>query len=344
MYASSLTYTLLSFMFTSLTASFHLHHDSRAPEAAAALKLPLDAELVHDFPDDTWIENLAIRENGYIIATEDTHPRIYLVDPSNPVKAIIIHEFTDTASILGIVETAPDVFHVCSANYSSAALQGYGEAYIYRLDMRNFSSEISGSAKVSMIASLPRAGVLDGLTFLGGQSSMLLVSDFLNGVIWSVNFTNGEVALPINSTFTRSTGFGVNGLKVFNNHLYFTNSQQQSLVKVEINAKGEAIGDFNVLSRGVFEGDDFAIDRLGNCYVTSFTVGKNGVWFVPRSGSPAKFIAEMAGPTGAAFGRTLRDRNTLYVSTSGGDYEYGAGKNVTVSGKILKLDVGSLIL
>ena len=338
------TRSLLWFLSTALALSTHIPaHSSLAPalEARTAPNPPLPVQLVHDFPDGTWIENLAVRANGQIIATEDTKPRIYLVDPSSLEPAILLHDFNNTASILGIVETSPDIFHLCSGNFSSAALKGYGEAYIFRFDMRNFSATVPGSAKISMVAKLTQAGALNGLTYLE-SSGLLLVSDSLNDLIWSIDINTGENAAPINNTFTRSTGIAINGLKVFDNHLYFTNTGKQTLVRIPINGKGEAIGNFTVLSQGIFAPDDFAIDIHGNCYVTSHTQGKNGVWLVLADGGPAEFIAEMAGPTAAAFGRTQRDRSILYVSASGGDDDYGPGKNVTVSGKILGADVGRL--
>ncbi|KAF2813577.1 uncharacterized protein BDZ99DRAFT_557478 [Mytilinidion resinicola] len=324
-----------------------LAHNSSNPLLAtgANLTFALPTHPVHTFPVGTWIENLAVRENGQIIATDDTHPRIYQIDPYySHTPALLLHEFNNTASILGIVETTPDVFYVCTANYSSAKLEGYGEAYIYRLDMRPFSSSIKNSAVISKIATLLEAKALDGLTWLEPRDDaegegLLLISDFLAGVIWSVKPATGAVAMPINSTYTRSTGFGVNGLKIRNRKLYLTNSQQQTLVKVLINSKGEAVGNYTVLAQGGFTPDDFALDAEGNAYVTSFEVGRNGVVFVPREGGQAVYIPGMAGPTAAAFGRG-REEGWLYVSTSGGDYDYLTGKEVTAAGGIVRVQVG----
>ncbi len=301
---------------------------------------PLPARIVYDFPADTWIENLAVRSNGQIIVTEDTRPRIYQVDPFWSRKPILVHEFHETASILGIVETAPDVFHVCTANYSSKKLEGYGDAYIFRVDMRKFLPDRLGSAEITKIATLPQAKALDGMTFLGGQSDLLLVSDFLLGVIFSVNINTGASRVAINNSYTQSTGFGVNGLRFHDGFLYFTNTQHETLVKVAVNSKGEAVGNYTIMAYGGFGPDDIAIDDHGDIYVTSYTQGKNGVAFVPREGGAATYIAGMPGPTSCAFGRTAADWDVLYVSTSGGDYEYLSGKPVTVSGKILKVHVG----
>jgi len=301
---------------------------------------PLPARIVYDFPADTWIENLAVRSNGQIIVTEETRPRIYQVDPFGSREPILLHEFHETASILGIVETAPDVFHICTARFSAAKLEGYGDAYIFKVDMRRFLPDLPGSAEITKIATVPQAKALDGMTFLGGQNDLLLISDAILEVIFSVDINTGASRVAINNTYTQSTGIGANGLRLFHDFIYFTNTQKENLVKVAINSKGEAVGNYTIMAQGGFGPDDIAIDAHGDVYVTSYTQGKNGVAFVPREGGPATYIAGMAGPTSCAFGRTAADRDILYVSTSGGDYEYLSGQPVTVSGKILKVDVG----
>ena len=308
-----------------------------------ATTYPFPVSVVHDFPTATWIENLAVRSNGQILATEDTpHPRVYQVDPFGFKEAIVVHEFTDTASVLGIVETQPDIFYICTANYSSALLEGYGQAYIYQIDMRDFNPGSPESVRVAKVAEVETDGALDGLTYLGDESGLLLVSDFLKGVIWSVDIHTGNVALAINDTLTQSTYFGVNGLKVRANDLYFTNTQKQILAKVPINSKGQRAGDLTILAKGGFDPDDFAMDVGGDSYVTSYTLGSQGIVFVPREGGVATQIAGVRGPTACAFGRTAADCQSLYVSTSGGDRAYSSGGEVAVSGKILRIDVGRL--
>ena len=251
-----------------------------------------------------------------------------------------MHEFPETASTLGIVETSPDVFHVCTGKYSSDTLQGFGEAYVFKVDMRYFSPNRTGLASIAKVATLSQAKGLNGLTYLGGNSTLLLVSDFILGVIFSVDIDTGISRVAINNSYTRSPRYPVNGLKVRNGFLYFSNGQQQSLVKVAINAKGEAVGNFLILAQGNFAPDDFAIDSHGDFYVASYLENKDGLVFIPREGGPAVNIARISGPTACAFGRTAADRDVLYVTTSGGDYDYLAGKPIAVSGKIVKVEVG----
>lgn len=304
----------------------------------------LPATLVSAFENGTWIENIAVRSNGLILATDDSAPRIYQVNPFDAQDPVLLHEFLDTASILGVVETSHDVFHVCTANYSSARLEGYGDAYIYRIDMTNYVSGSLTSSAITFVANVSQARALDGLTYLGGPSNLLLSADFLQGVIFGINIETGDSKITINNTFTQSSGFGVNGVRMASKSLlYFTNSQQRTLVKVTLDsATGEPISEFTVLWRGEneLEPDDFAVNEFGDAYITSYLAYRNGVAFVPREGGNATFIVGLTGPTSAAFGRTLQDATTLYISTSGGDYDYYLPGPVRVAGKIYKVDVG----
>lgn len=51
-------------------------------------------------------------------------------------------------------------------------------------------------------------------------------------------------------------------------------------------------------------------------------------------------LTNVRGPTSCAFGWTSRDKDVLYVSTSGGDFAY-SGLPIEVSGKIVKVNIKS---
>lgn len=210
--------------------------------------------------------------------------------------------------------------------------------------MRAFSSDRVGSAEVSEVATVSQARFLNGMAFLGEESGVLLASDSYAGVIWNIDIQTGESRIAINSTYTQPMegsrlGLGVNGIRNHNRFLYFTNTDQMTLVKVAINNQGEAVGDYQVLANATFAPDDFAINAAGDAYVTNAMPGANGLLFVPREGGEAIPIAGMAGPTSAAFGRMEADRDVVYVCTSGGDAEYMSGGPVDVSGKVVRVDV-----
>src|ERR1700723_2236117 len=67
---------------------------------------------MYQFPNETWVENLAVRQNGQILVTVLTAPELYLVDPfhtNSPVT--LIHRIPEATSLLGIVELHQDIFY-----------------------------------------------------------------------------------------------------------------------------------------------------------------------------------------------------------------------------------------
>ncbi|KAF2174067.1 hypothetical protein M409DRAFT_48951 [Zasmidium cellare ATCC 36951] len=300
----------------------------------------LPTKIIQEFPPDTWIENIAVRQNGQILVTETTQPRIYQIDPFGIQQLVVVHEFNETASVTGIVEAEPDLFYVSTANLSSNFDVSYGQAYIYRIDMRTFTYEDPASTEVTRIASIVEAGALNGLAYLGNGTDTLVSADTLKGVIWSVDTSTGQASVAINNTYTQPQGQAVNGLKVRGKDLYFTNLVQKLLAKVPVDSKGRATGPTAILANSTFQPDDFALDLNGDAYVASPLTHQNAVVFVPREGGAAVPIATTAGPTSCAFGRTVQDCHILYVSTSRGDEAYMEGRADVVSGKVVKIEVG----
>lgn len=53
---------------------------------------PLNASLIHEFPNPTWIENLFVRSNGDILLTSLSLPHLYVLNPYEPQSnPILIH-------------------------------------------------------------------------------------------------------------------------------------------------------------------------------------------------------------------------------------------------------------
>jgi hypothetical protein len=73
---------------------------------------------VTQFPNLTWVENLAVRSNGQVLVTLLTTPELVLVDPFNDGKQVVVHQFPNVVGLTGIAEIAEDVFAVASGNFS----------------------------------------------------------------------------------------------------------------------------------------------------------------------------------------------------------------------------------
>ena len=327
--------SLLELLFPSLATTLL---GSASVLHSATQYAPRSAHVVHQFPAGTWIENLAVRSNGKILATDDINALLCQVDPINDSLAVVVHDYDCIAAITGIAEADEDVFLVSSSNYSSANLAGYGQFFIFRVDLRHHPA---AKAKVTKVAEVPQAGILNCLTYIA-ESNIVLVSDSFEGVVWSVDMDTGAVAVAMNNTYTRYPGgFGVNSVKALGNDLYFSATSKELFARGTINSKGQAVGDAEVLANGGFGPDDFAVDRVGNTYITSFTKGDNGVGYVPTDGGNWNKIASVKGPTSAAFGRTTDDCHILYVGTTGGDYKTAANGTFIGAGTITGIDLGS---
>jgi streptogramin lyase len=88
------------------------------------------------FPNETWIENLAVRANGHVLCTSLNRNAIYKVNPFDHITETL-HQFSSTDGCLGIAETASDVFVIVTANVSLKTNTAWpGSAKIWRVDVR----------------------------------------------------------------------------------------------------------------------------------------------------------------------------------------------------------------
>lgn len=296
------------------------------------------ARTIYQFPNDTYVENIAIRPNGQILVNILTSPQIWLVDPEFPGKAVLVHEFSDVLGLSGIVEYQPDVFAIAGGNVSLSTGESIvGSWSIWSLDLGglNISSNAPVPAQlpeVSKIADVPPATFLNGMALLSGpEKQLLFVGDVKTGTIYSVDIDTGEYVIAINNTFTApgpDYAFGVaatDGLQMCNDTLYFTNVGQKKLNRVRLDVDGTPAGDFETVaqtSTPLDQWDDFALDHEGNAWMS--TGGANTIQKINTRTGDVKIVAgdvnstAIAEPTSAKFGRRETDAMVLYVTTAGG--------------------------
>ncbi|KAL2047341.1 hypothetical protein N7G274_001362 [Stereocaulon virgatum] len=296
--------------------------------------------LVYEFPNGTWVENLAVRPCGSILLTIATSPDLYLIDPLSPSpEPVHLHHFDSASGLLGITETSPDTFHLIAANFTSTAVTP-GSNHIFTVALETGSD----TSHISLAATLPEALLLNGLTTL--NPTTILAADSPKGVVWAINVVTGDSRIVLNDTLMAPTPalptIGINGLKVDGSTLYFTNSAQALFAKIEINADGTAAGKAVVVARSPRGAsfDDFALYR--HKYAFLATGPGNSIYEVAEHGMPQAVVAgnvnstEIAEPTSAQFGRTPVDNHVLYVTTAGrlsvpiNGYEVVGGQLVAV--------------
>ena len=288
---------------------------------------------IYQFPNTTWLENLAIRSNGNILTGIIGRPELWQVNPFTE-SASLVHSFTSVNSVFGITEYAPDVFAVAVGNYSPV-LQ-HGSYSVWSADFH------ASPAKIEHVVDVRPAGVLNGLTTLSTEHQTVLAADSATGDIYRVDMRTGayEVVLrdELTSPVPGSGKLAVNGIRIHEGYLYFTNSYRYFLGRVPIRADGTAVGEFEkIADTGL--GDDFAIDERGDVYlaedstVVRIAPGGRQDLVVGSVNSTA-----VTGDTSARFGRTEADQDVLYVVTNGGLSSPVNGTYVE-GGKVVAVDL-----
>lgn len=286
---------------------------------------------IYQYPAGTWAENLAVRANGQLIITRLDQPIIQLVNPFTPGKApVTIYTFPAAAGCTGITEYAPDIFAVVTGNFSLATRANPpGEWSVWKVDMRSYTGP--GTAKVTKITDVPTALLLNGATLLDPIKGSILIADSLAANLIRVDASKGTYTVVQADTTMAGVNkggipIGINGVRVRDGKLYFTNGTKNIFVRVSINpADGTATGAYTILvtnTVGAF--DDFAADIFGeffNCQGPAGTLAKitvQGNVGTEQEVAGNASSKAITGNTSARFGRTVFDLTTLYVTTNGG--------------------------
>lgn len=317
-------------------------------------------ETKHQFPNETWVENLAILSNGNILVTLLSSPEVWQIDPAHN-SAELVHHFPQALSVLGITELHPDIFVVAVGNITLPAIASVPGSYsAWKIDMRHHRKKPhkQNSPLVSKIADIPQAHFLNGVSNLPNHLNTVLLADSAQGVIYALDTATGTSRTyldnpafkPNNSIPVKS---GINGLHVHDGFLYFTNTfATPALARIPIDKdSGEPTGPVekivDVPSWQVNIGDqsdDFTFDCDGNVWIATDPSNSivrvaipDGKTMVEVGGGNDPVVA---GVTATAFGRTKRDRDVLYATTNGGIAFPPLGG--VVGGKVVAIDTSRL--
>lgn len=314
---------------------------------------PLDAvKTVIQFPNNTFVENIAARSNGQILATTLTSPELVIADPEQPGISAVVHSFANFSALTGIVEYKPDVFAVTAGGYKFETSDlGRGTWTLFSVDMSNTTLKcgvLSSPPKVTKITSIPEAGLLNGMAVLSPEDGTLAVAESLVGSVYRIDTATGDYNVIINNTYTKPgpTPAGVNGLHVWRDFLYFSNAAQAKIYKIPINKNGTAAGNVTIVAEPegfLEEYDDFAVDCQGNVYAA--TGAGNTIKKILADGSQELVggnvnSTAIAEPTSLVFGKGLWDKNVIYVGLAGGAADPVNG-DVVVPGKVVALNTNS---
>ncbi|KAK2133507.1 hypothetical protein NOF04DRAFT_1366877 [Fusarium oxysporum II5] len=277
----ALTASLIAFI-----SAGAFYYSSLQPKALELVQIP-----------HTWIENVAIRSNGDLLMTTIGEGKVYSFSPnSTPAEPRAIFKVEGVNALSGIAE-------------------GMYQNDTMNLSLLKFDGD---KVSVSTVFQKSKYGPVNGILALPRHRHIILAADAERGEILRIDTTTGhvEVAIKDKALAPVSGGpfpVGVNGIKIFNDYLYFTNTAHQSFNRVKIDDMGNKLGDFEVLAKlekgSPYAPDDFAMDLNGNAYV---------VYWQDRVGL-------LAGPSSVTFSN---DGKILYVVTSGQNNDAVSGGQV----------------
>lgn len=289
--------------------------------------------VIHQFPNGTFVENIAVRHNGRLLVTLVNTPELWEVDPFSSADPIArrINHFNGHAQATGIAEIRPDVFTV-SADDS-----------VYVVDMNTSPPQITFLVSI-------QDTTLNGMAYVPEPASKVLTADTSGGVIWSIDLATkaynitlwDETMFPVPGA--RRSLVGVNGIRYnpLSGYLHYVNLPKELYYRVLLDPiTARATGPYEEIAESVMA-DDFALENETSvAYLAS--LDRNVITKISLGGH-AEIVAGslnsslLAGPTSAAFGRTESNQDVLYITTGGGITAPVNG-TYTEGGKIVALRV-----
>jgi hypothetical protein len=208
--------------------------------------------------------------------------------------------------------------------------------------MTGFSN--TSDAKIKEVTHLTGAGLPNGFELLSREAGIILIADSELGAVWKVNIKNGNVDKVIELDEMKpppppAMQMGINGLKVRDGYLYWSNTAKMLFCRIKIDGEGKATSAVEILETDTLI-DDFCFDKHGNAWLTQHGLNVLGVvkasgGVVTAAGSIDKLT--VAGGTACQFGRTASDAAVLYFVTTGGMSAPVNGTEVE-GGKVVAID------
>ena len=309
------------------------------------------------FPGGNQAENIKPRLNGQILATVNTAPELYQINPFLDQVGGIVHRFEGYTSLFGIVESQPDLFHIIASNFSGAPYYyGYpGSVSIFSVDLRKIQDPTVAHSdiRISRVVDIPQAQLLNGLVEVNRSASLLMSGDSQTGTLYLID-THRRIATAVfhdalleGTTYDRTAGLahvGINGLKYHESYLYFTNTAKGLYGKLPVNGcTGEPAGRPSILANYGTYVDDLSFDRSGNQFISE---PLRGILLRPANTTSkrnqTRLLSGLVGANSNAFGRTVLDSCILYSSFAGapsGVARVDAGKEGFCNGQRVRFKI-----
>jgi len=278
------------------------------------------AKILAEFPVNSFLENIVVTSDGNLLITDYESGKIYSVTNTGVV--------TEVAQVPGKV--------------AGIALDSQGHILVDGADNNRIPTvfHIDHQGNVETLLTIPEGIFLNGMTHLTGDR--YLIADSYKGAIWEINLRKKKAHVYLqDEKLARSIPDdflpAINGLKIYNQTLYVSNTQRQHLLRIPVN-QDYTLGTPEIWLTNI-NLDDFAIDTQGNIYGATH-VYNSVVKITPEGQVTTIATADqgVAGSTAVAFGRTASDRTSIYVTTNGG-MSFPLPEGV-LPAKVVKIEVG----
>ncbi len=276
-------------------------------------------QILTTWPLGTFVENLLVRSTGDLVVSLHSENRLDLIGLDGTHQTLAELPGPPTS----LLESGDAIF-------AFGGSPGQPPGHLWR---------VGGDGTVE-----PRAEISDAL-FLNGSNPFFpgsaLAVDSLRGTIFQVSLEDGQ-ATPwfSHELLTKITSFplmpGGNGVRIFNRHVYLSNTDRAILVRVPIQPDGSA-GAIETIAEHL-RADDFVFDQDGFAYLTTH-IHNTLIRLAPDGERLAIAGPEqgMAGCTAVRFGRTPETAGKLFVTTTGG--LIGPYQGVPQEAKLIVVDV-----
>lgn len=284
-----------------------------------------------------FIENIHTRLNGHLLLSSLSSGDLFTLDPTSPspsAKSLV--NCPGSTGLSGIATIGPNLYTV------SGGVHGYFKFDDMKVYVISLPSDSDSGVLLDTI-SVPNATGLNGMAALPKAQGVVLTADSHGSCIYRINTTTRVVDIAIEDPLLGhgpSFKIGINGLKVVDDYLYFTNSGQGFFARVKINEDGSKAGDIEIVARipGAEPAmghayDDFTLDAAGNAYVSLHgneivKITPDGVQTTLAGGGDSTVFKN---PTSAT---TALDGKSIYVGTAGMTVDPATGE-ITSNGQVI---------
>jgi sugar lactone lactonase YvrE len=266
---------------------------------------PVITVATFDVTQSEFPEGLAIDKWGNLYAALTFTGEIWKMTPEGEQSILTTLSVGSSGGLLvGLAVDKEGNLYVCDATFES------GTHGIWK---------VAPNGASSLFAALDRSGFPNAMAF--DDTGNLLVTDSSLGLIWKIS-PSGQTAIWFKDPLLSPvTSFGANGIEFDRGALWVANTDQGTIVRIELDDDGPRQAEVFVQSPALVGADGIAFDVRHNLYVA--VDSQNTLVRV----SPNRRITTLAGasggldyPASTSFGETSCHRKFLFWTNGGIDF------------------------